>query len=100
MNTLPTTTTLVLPTTLDGLITFLAVDPDAFGVRGAELLARLLDVRDDPGGKDAAERLARDIERWVADGELDANMGTLAIQILGVSPDGGPPGGWKHGDGD
>ncbi len=86
--TLPPTTTTV-PTTVDGLIALLAADPERFGARGPDLLDALLEIRDhpDPKGK-RAERLAGDIEEWVADGELDPTIGAIALQILGVSGDG------------
>jgi hypothetical protein len=87
--TLPPTTTTTRPTTLDGLIAMLTANPDAFGARRGDLLVRLLELRDhpDPKGK-RAERLARDVEEWVANGELDSTTGALALTILGVSPDG------------
>ncbi|MEX2268321.1 MAG: protein kinase [Acidimicrobiia bacterium] len=92
--TLVTTTTFQLPTTVDGLIAFLAAAPDAFGERGSELLERLLELREDSEHGRDAEHLAQDIEGWVEDGELDPTMGALALQILGVSFDaqgeGGP----------
>ncbi len=87
--TLPATTTTTLPTTLDGLIALLVLSPDAYGERGGDVLDGLLELRDhpDPNGK-KVERLAEDIEEWVADGELDATFGALALNILGVSPEG------------
>jgi len=99
--TLPPTTTTTLPTTLDGLIAFVSANPDGFGERSGDLLEGLLDVRDhpDPRGR-RAEHLARDIEEWVADGELDPTIGALAIQILGVSADGLSDGKGSDGKGD
>ena len=67
--TLPTTTTIPLPTTLDGLIAFLAGNPSVFGERGPDLFDALLELRDRPDGKRAAS-LLEDIDEWVADGEL------------------------------
>jgi hypothetical protein len=88
VNTLPTTTTTIpLPTTIDGLVAFLASNPDAFGARGRELLDRIVDLSDDPGRGHDAENLARDIQQWVEDGELDPNIAALTFQILGVSPE-------------
>jgi serine/threonine-protein kinase len=89
VNTLPTTTTTTfpLPTTIDGLIAFIASDPDEFGARGRELLDGLVDLSDDPDRGRDAEKLARDIQKWVKDGELDPNIAALTFQILGVSPD-------------
>jgi serine/threonine-protein kinase len=86
--TQPPVTTTTLPTTIDGLIAMLTANPDAFGTRSGDLLEGLIKLRDkpDPKGKQA-EHLARDIEKWVSNGELDASMGQLTLNILGMSTD-------------
>ena len=79
-----TTTTITLPTTIDGLIAALALDPSVAGERGDELLRGLMEVRDrpDPRGK-RAEHLAEEISKWMEDGELEPHWGALALRILG-----------------
>ena len=81
--TLPATTTSTLPQTLDALIAMLAANPGQFGDKAPELLDQLraLQEHPDPKGKRAA-RLIDEIDQWVADGELDAGIGALAVQIL------------------
>jgi eukaryotic-like serine/threonine-protein kinase len=70
---------------LDALIKLLEDDPDAAGPRGDDLLAGLERVRDihAPGrsAKEARE-LADDVERWIAEGTLDPDLGASALEVL------------------
>jgi serine/threonine-protein kinase len=81
-----TTTTITLPTTIDGLIAALALSPSAAGEKGDELLRGLMEIRDrpDPKGK-RAEHLVDEIQHWVEDGQLEPHWGALALKILGYS---------------
>lgn len=82
-----TTTTITLPTTIDGLIAALALNPSAAGEKGDELLRQLMEIRDrpDPRGK-KAEQLAKEISHWMDDGTIEPHWGTLALRILGYDP--------------
>lgn len=83
----PTTAT-TLPTTIGGLLDLLiSGTPAAYGEKGRELFDQLLALRNDPHPKaKQADRLAREIDRWVRDGQLDPTIGALATQILSSSP--------------
>lgn len=66
------------------LIALLADNPDAFGERQPDLLDGLVDVEQEQGPKRAEEaaKLQEDVAGWVDDGELDATVGGLAIDLL------------------
>lgn len=74
------------PQTLDELIAFLAASPTGtYGEKHGDLLEDLIELRDDQApGQRATEAgaLREEVEDYVADGELDAEVGRLALAIL------------------
>ena len=91
-----------MPENIGELIALLAADPDAFGEKGSDLLDKLVEVQEE-GDSEKAAKLIEEIDKWVAEGQLDPNAGALAQQLLaplaaqpsedGRGPrDGGPPG--------
>jgi hypothetical protein len=69
------------PTDLDALIDRLAADPGAAGEKGDDLLDDLRDLRADPN--DAAARdLIEEIADWMANGELDPDVGRSVVTVL------------------
>jgi serine/threonine-protein kinase len=81
--TLPPTTTTVLPQTLPDLLALVAADPARYGEKGPDLAAKLSEVltKNDPKGEEG-EKLIEEISGWVAEGQLDPTIGTLAQQLL------------------
>jgi serine/threonine protein kinase len=79
--TTPPTTTAPVPDTIDELIALLATDPGAFGEKGEDLLQKLTDVqaKQDP---EEANKLIEEIGKWVGEGQLDREIGSLAQQLL------------------
>jgi hypothetical protein len=79
----PTTT----PRTIGSLVDLLGASPGGFGERGSKLLDELAKIQGDDGsGRDGpgrSSRLQRDIQRWMARGELDPTIGTYALEVLG-----------------
>jgi eukaryotic-like serine/threonine-protein kinase len=71
---------------LDGLIAALAAAPSgSFGEKHDDLLEDLVDLtrEDDPAKRaEEAEAVRIDLVDWVEDGEFDAEMGAVALQIL------------------
>jgi hypothetical protein len=79
--TTPPTTTTPVPQTVDELVALLAANPDAFGEKGTDLLDKLQEVQGEQDGEKAA-KLIEEIDKWVGEGELDAEIGALAQQLL------------------
>lgn len=65
---------------LDGLIDAAAAG-DALGEKGDDLLDDLRDLRSDPDSEQAWE-LIEEIADWMANGELDPEIGTTAVTVL------------------
>jgi serine/threonine protein kinase len=86
-----TTTTIPTPRSIAELFTVLVSNPSAYGRRGPELAQRLGTVvtGNDQDGSEA-RRLTAEIPRWVAAGELDPEVGSLSIQLLGPYLNGSP----------
>jgi eukaryotic-like serine/threonine-protein kinase len=72
---------------LNALIGLLAGSPTGtYGEADADLLGDLIDLRDDqaPGRRaNDAQALIGDVEEDVADGDLDAEIGRMAVSVLG-----------------
>ncbi len=79
--TTPPTTTTPEPQTIDELIALLAANPDAFGEKGEDLVGKLEEVQADGDPEDAAN-LIEEIDKWVAEGQLDPEIGSQAQQLL------------------
>ncbi len=106
----PTTTTTPAPQTIGELIALLTANPAASGEKGPDLLDKLGEVG---GDGEKAAKLVEEIDKWVANGELDPEIGTTAQRLLLSLPadspggadnggNGGPPqgnGGRGNGDG-
>ncbi|HEX6312489.1 MAG TPA: protein kinase [Acidimicrobiia bacterium] len=97
----PTTTAPPAPQTVGDLVALLAADPSAYGEKGPDLLDKLGKAATD--GKEAA-KLSEEVGKWMADGELDPEVGTLAQQLLAPlasapTDDNGPPGDRGRGNG-
>ncbi|QBI20877.1 serine/threonine protein kinase [Egibacter rhizosphaerae] len=70
---------------LDELIGDLARDPGAAGERGEDLLQELMNVREEDEGAERAEEARDAIEEvadWIADDELEAEVGREAVEAL------------------
>jgi eukaryotic-like serine/threonine-protein kinase len=67
--------------TLDELIADLEADPATAGERGDDLLDELRDIRDVPAAEDMRD-LVEEIAEWLADRELDAETGRIAVTVL------------------
>ena len=95
----PPPTTAPSPQTIDELIALLAADPDAHGEKGEDLLEKLQELQEKPGeqGKKAAE-LIGEVDQWVADGELNQDIGSLANQLLDPLAQSQPPGRERKGE--
>ena len=72
------------PADLGDLAAHLARDPDAAGERGTDLLEELLELRGESGEdrREDARELVVDIAEWLADGELDEEVGRQALALL------------------
>lgn len=68
-------------TGLDELIAIVAANPAAAGEKGADLLGKLQDLSANPDDEDARD-LIEEIADWMAKGELDADVGRLAVTVL------------------
>jgi eukaryotic-like serine/threonine-protein kinase len=69
------------PSDLDALIDRLAADPGAAGEKGEDLLEDLRDLRAEPNDTEARD-LIEAIADWMAEDELDAEFGRLAVTVL------------------
>jgi eukaryotic-like serine/threonine-protein kinase len=78
------------PADLDDLAALLARDPEAAGERGQKLLEELLDLRGETGSdrREDARSLVKDVAKWLAEDELDREVGERAVQLL--EPEGRP----------
>jgi eukaryotic-like serine/threonine-protein kinase len=88
------------PQTIDELIALLAANPSAHGEKGEDLLEKLQELQEKPGeqGKKAAE-LIGEVDKWVADGELSQDIGSLANHLLApLTSQSQPPGQEKKGE--
>jgi hypothetical protein len=88
------------PQTIDELVALLAANPDAHGEKGEDLLEKLQELQEKPGeqGKKAAE-LIGEVDKWVADGELNQDTGSLANQLLDpLARQSQPPGQERKGE--
>jgi eukaryotic-like serine/threonine-protein kinase len=98
--TQPPPPTAPTPQTIDELIALLAANPDAHGEKGEDLLEKLQELQEKPGeqGKKAAQ-LIGEVDKWVADGELDQDTGSLANQLLApLARESQPPGQERKGE--
>jgi serine/threonine protein kinase len=98
--TQPPPTTAPTPQTIDELIALLAANPSAHGEKGEDLLEKLQELQEKPGeqGKKAAE-LIGEVDKWVAEGELSQDTGSLANQLLTpLTSQSQPPGQEKKGE--
>jgi serine/threonine-protein kinase len=86
-----TTTTIPTPRSIAELFAVLAGNPSAYGRRGPELAQRLGTVvtGNDEDGKEA-RRLTAEIPGWVSSGQLEPEVGSLTIQLLGPYLRGSP----------
>jgi hypothetical protein len=86
----PTTSASSTPSTINGLISMLAPNPDAYGDRGSNLLDKLRDLQDersqypdsDHHVTDTASDLIDDVHKWLGEGRLDPTIGAYALQLL------------------
>lgn len=80
------TTTREAPTTptLGELTDRVAADPDAYGDKGSDLLNALQEVQREKPDKQAkkATRVLEEIDKWVAEGKLDATIADQARAVL------------------
>jgi serine/threonine protein kinase len=67
------------PQTIDELMALLVANPAAFGEKGPDLLDKLGDAAAD---SEEAAKLIEEVDKWVAEGELDPEIGTIARNLL------------------
>jgi eukaryotic-like serine/threonine-protein kinase len=72
------------PEDFAAFIGWLAEDPGRGGEKGSDLLDGLLKVARERGGKqrDEAEKTAEKAEEWMGKGELDPQVGAMALRLL------------------
>jgi eukaryotic-like serine/threonine-protein kinase len=88
------------PGTIGALLAQLRVDPRAFGSKGPELVATLDRIQQ--GEPVDTAKLADDIDQWMEKGQINPQIGALALQIvdqLPVTQDEGPGNGNGNGNG-
>lgn len=70
--------------TIGELADRIAADPDSFGEKGSDLLNKVQEVQREKSDKQAekASKVLEEIDKWVAEGKLDANVGQDARAIL------------------
>jgi Protein kinase domain len=73
------TTTIPVAQSIGDLVVLLARDRDAFGPRGPDLLDGLIAVQ---GGQGDAAELISEIDQWMANGELNGELGSIAQELL------------------
>jgi hypothetical protein len=71
---------------IDELIAVLSSNPDAFGEKGKNLLKELIDLAQNGNWGGRSAKLAEEINKWVAQGKLDATIGSDAMRHLGAIP--------------
>jgi len=72
------------PTTLAELVALLDTNGGAYGERQPDLADKITDLlgRPEDDRPEEAAKLQDETTKWVADGELDAEIGALAVQLL------------------
>jgi serine/threonine-protein kinase len=91
----------VLPDDLGELTGLVSADPSSFGGRGPDLqsaLERLAESNGRGGTRKAAQDLIDDLDRWSANGEIDASVADHVREIVQPFAEGGGKG--KEGDDD
>ena len=93
----------VLPDDLGELTDLVAADPGSFGRRGPDLqvaLERLAQSNGRGGTRKAAQDLIDDLDRWSANGEIDASVADHVREIVQPFAKGGGKGKGKGKEGD
>jgi serine/threonine-protein kinase len=72
------------PGTISALLAQLQLDPRALGSKGPELVATLDRIQQ--GERVDTAKLVDDIEQWIDKGQIDPQVGALALQIVGELP--------------
>jgi eukaryotic-like serine/threonine-protein kinase len=85
------------PGTIGALLAQLQVDPRSFGSKGPELVATLDSIQ--RGEPVDTAKLADDIDQWIEKGQIDPQIGALALQIVGQLPVTGDDPGPGNGNG-
>ncbi|HWB72437.1 MAG TPA: protein kinase [Egibacteraceae bacterium] len=72
------------PRDLPGLIALLSENPEAYGDKGPDLLERLEKVNERSADEQAREarKTIEETEKWVQEGQLDPEIGALAVELL------------------
>ena len=86
----PPATISTTPNTIADLIAILTPNPDAYGNRGSNLLAKLNQLQSQRATRpdtdshviDQASSLSQDVDKWLQEGRLDATIGADAKRLL------------------